>query len=62
MSSQDHVIEFLSSADAYGGMEGVTCSVVERRETHISIVFLAGQSAYKMKTGGRLSLPRFFHP
>ncbi len=49
MSSQDHVIEFLSSADAYGGMEGVTCSVVERRETHISIVFLAGQSAYKMK-------------
>lgn len=49
MKSQDRVIEFLSSADAYAGIKDAAGSAVERRETHISIVFLIGQSAFKMK-------------
>lgn len=49
MNTQDRVIEFLSAATAYSGTEDATGLVVERRETHISIVFLAGHSAYKMK-------------
>lgn len=40
---QRAVIEFLSSPDAYDG------SAVERIETHASIVFLAGDRAWKLK-------------
>jgi len=52
MTVQDQVIEFLSTTSAYAlpdhGCSGFVPSV-ERRETHISIVFLVGQLAYKMK-------------
>jgi aminoglycoside phosphotransferase family enzyme/cytidylate kinase len=41
--SQDDIIEFLSRAEAYG------VGSVERIDTHISVVFLAGQRAYKLK-------------
>lgn len=49
MDNQDPVIELLSSADAYKSIEGDGSLLVERRETHISIVFLVGRSAFKMK-------------
>jgi uncharacterized protein len=40
---QSAVVEFLSQPSAYGG------AAVERAETHASIVFLAGERAYKLK-------------
>jgi aminoglycoside phosphotransferase family enzyme/predicted kinase len=43
--AQDEVIAFLRRPDSYGLAEGV----VETVETHISIVFLAGECAYKLK-------------
>src|SRR5688572_7590184 len=45
MITQDQaaVVEFLSSPSAHGG------AAVERIETHASIVFLAGASAWKLK-------------
>src|SRR5438552_17299734 len=43
--AQDDVIAFLRRPDSYGLAEGT----VETVETHISIVFLAGQRAYKLK-------------
>src|SRR5437763_6983782 len=43
--SQDEVIAFLRRPASYGLAE----SVVETVETHISIVFLAGAYAYKLK-------------
>ncbi len=49
MDSQDRVIEFLSSPNTYADIKGAAGSEVERRETHISIVFLVGQCAFKMK-------------
>lgn len=44
-ASQDEVIAFLSTAAAYG----LAGAAVERIETHCSIVFLAGDRAYKLK-------------
>jgi hypothetical protein len=44
-STQDEVIAFLSEPSAHGLRRGV----VERIDTHISIVFLAGPRAYKLK-------------
>jgi aminoglycoside phosphotransferase family enzyme/predicted kinase len=44
-STQDEVIAFLSEPSAYGLRNGG----VERIDTHISIVFLAGPRAYKLK-------------
>jgi aminoglycoside phosphotransferase family enzyme/predicted kinase len=43
--SQDEVIAFLCRPVSYGLAEGT----VETVETHISIVFLAGENAYKLK-------------
>jgi len=43
--SQGPVIAFLSTGEAYGRLQ----APVERRETHCSIVFLAGDRAYKLK-------------
>jgi aminoglycoside phosphotransferase family enzyme len=42
---QQEVIAFLSTAGAYGGR----AEAVERVDTHISVVFLAGDTAYKLK-------------
>lgn len=44
---QSAVIEFLSQPSTHGG------AVVERAETHASMVFLAGQRAYKLKRAVR---------
>jgi uncharacterized protein len=44
---QTDVIEFLSSPEAHGGAS------VERVETHASVVFLAGASAWKLKRAVR---------
>jgi aminoglycoside phosphotransferase family enzyme/predicted kinase len=44
-STQDEVIAFLSEPSAHGLRTGR----VERIDTHISVVFLAGQRAYKLK-------------
>ncbi len=49
VEDQDEVIAFLSRPRAYGG--GV--SAVERRETHVSVVFLAGDRAFKLKRAVR---------
>jgi aminoglycoside phosphotransferase family enzyme/predicted kinase len=46
VSGQDEVIAFLSSPAAYGLPES---EKVERIDTHISAVFLAGDKAYKLK-------------
>ncbi len=43
--SQKQIIDFLSERSAYGPGTGV----VERIETHVSILFLTGDRAYKMK-------------
>ncbi len=44
---QSEVVAYLSSAEAHGGLE------VQRLETHASIVFLAGDLAYKLKRAVR---------
>lgn len=46
---QKSIIEFLASADAFGSGTGYA----ERVETHISVVFLAGDRAYKLKRAVR---------
>lgn len=46
MCDQREVIDFLSQAAAYGLPPG---SPVERLDTHISVVWLAGDRAYKLK-------------
>ena len=43
--SQEDIVEFLSRPDSYGP----DIRDVERIDTHISVVFLAGERAYKMK-------------
>ena len=53
--SQDDVVAFLSRPEAYGG--GV--ERVERAETQISIVFLAGERAYKLPRAVELSFLDF---
>lgn len=53
MNTQKDVIDFLSSPDAYDDMAGAGGSDVERRETHISVVFLVGDRAFKMKQAVR---------
>jgi hypothetical protein len=54
-SGQDEVVAFLSRPEAYGG--GV--EKVERADTQISIVFLAGQRAYKLLRAVALSFLDF---
>ena len=49
VEDQSEVIAFLSRPDAYGADVGD----VERLETHASIIFLAGPSAYKLKRAVR---------
>lgn len=49
--SQDEVIDFLSRLESYGLHGGA----VEKIETHCSIVFLAGERAYKLKRAIRYS-------
>ncbi len=52
-TNQDSVIEFLSRADSYAGFlaahGGGGVAALERRETHISIIFLIGEHAFKLK-------------
>ena len=55
VDSQSETIEFLASPSAYGG--GVTA--VERIDTHISVVFLAGERAYKLKRAVRFDYVDF---
>ncbi len=50
MTTQDAVVTFLSDPAAYG-----VAGPVERVETHISIVFLAGDRAWKLKRAVRTS-------
>ncbi len=47
--NQDEVIRFLARPQTYGG--GATR--VERVETHVSIVFLVGDRAFKLKRAVR---------
>lgn len=47
---QHETIAFLSDPGSYG----LAASAVERFETHISLVFLAGEQAYKLKRAVRL--------
>lgn len=49
--NQGEVIGFLSRPESYGLHGGV----VEKIETHCSIVFLAGERAYKLKRAIRYS-------
>jgi aminoglycoside phosphotransferase family enzyme/predicted kinase len=58
MAGQDDVIAFLSDAASYG-MPGAR---VERIETHISIVFLVGDRAFKLKRAIRLPYLDFSTP
>ena len=51
MDDQRDVISFLSEAESYG-KAGLT---LERLETHISMVFLIGDRAYKLKRAVRFS-------
>ena len=44
---QSAIVEFLSQPSTHGG------AAVERAETHASVVFLAGQRAYKLKRAVR---------
>lgn len=53
---QTQVIAFLSDPATYGG------AAVEKMETHISFVFLAGDRAYKMKRAVRLPYADFSTP
>lgn len=53
MDDQKDIIDFLSSPDAYAGRDGTGDGTVERCETHISIVFLVGDSAFKLKRAVR---------
>lgn len=48
---QRDVIAFLSDADSYGDVNGA----VTRIDTHISIIFLVGDRAYKMKRAVRFA-------
>jgi len=55
LDEQREVIAFLSSPQAYGrGVEAV-----ERIDTHISIVWLAGDRAYKLKRAVRFDYVDF---
>ena len=56
MDSQQETIEFLSAPRAYGGL------AVERIDTHASIVFLAGEKAYKLKRAVRYDYLDFSTP
>ena len=55
--SQAEVVEFLADPDTYG-VEGP----VERINTHISVVFLAGDRAYKLKRAVRFPYLDFSDP
>ena len=55
---QQQVIAFLSDGRSYGEPN----AVVERIETHISIVFLVGQHAYKLKRAVRFSYLDYSRP
>jgi hypothetical protein len=55
--NQDEVIDFLSQPEAYGGGMDLVKSII----THTSIVFLAGDHAYKLKKVVRFSYLYFFH-
>ncbi|MEX0922598.1 MAG: AAA family ATPase [Rhodovibrionaceae bacterium] len=54
-TAQDEVVAFLSRAEAYGDVG----TKVERKETQISLVFLAGDYAYKLPRAIRLSFLDF---
>ncbi|HEB79006.1 MAG TPA: hypothetical protein ENI79_00835, partial [Rhodospirillales bacterium] len=58
VGDQDEAIRFLSSPEAYGG--GATN--VDRVETYISVVFLAGGRAFKLKRAVRFSYLDFSTP
>ncbi|MDP6173275.1 MAG: AAA family ATPase [Rhodospirillales bacterium] len=52
---QDQIIEFLSQPHAFGNVALGVSGPVEKVETHISVIFLAGERAYKLKRA--LTLP-----
>ena len=56
MDSQRETIEFLSTPHAHAGR------AVERVDTHASIVFLAGDAAYKLKRAVRYDYLDFSTP
>ena len=58
VEAQAGVIAFLSEGSSYGAPEGL----VERIETHISIVFLAGERAYKLKRAVKFSYVDYSTP
>ena len=49
VDDQGHIIAFLSDPATYG------VAAVERIDTHASVVFLAGDRAYKLKRAVRFS-------
>jgi aminoglycoside phosphotransferase family enzyme/predicted kinase len=51
VEDQSEVVAFLSGAAAYGA----DVTAVERIETHVSVVFLAGERAYKLKRAARFA-------
>src|SRR5688572_29576045 len=53
---QTAVIEFMAAASTYGGAN------VERLETHASVVFLAGERAYKLKRAVKFDYLDFSTP
>src|SRR6478672_10878103 len=53
---QSRVIDFLSAKSTHGGV------TVERIETHASVVFLAGERAYKLKRAVRFDYLDFSTP
>ena len=55
---QQQVIAFLSDGRSYGEPS----AIVERIETHISIIFLVGQHAYKLKRAVRFSYLDYSRP
>ena len=46
---QDEVIQFLARLETYGGI----ATRVERVETHVSLIFLVGDRAFKLKSSVR---------
>jgi hypothetical protein len=56
--AQQAVVDFLSTPAAYGDGTGT----VERIDTHISVVFLTGQRAFKLKRAVRFDYLDFSTP
>lgn len=53
VADQSEIIAFLSRPETYEGTSAGPVAAVERIETHVSVVFLAGEYAYKLKRAVR---------